>query len=276
MASSKSRCFTACSHLVVIPTFGSLERPTCGQRAVHHSVLVPLTADLHSPVEANLYARETAHRQRLPPLRTFRDGHSENHPRRIDNDKRCTRICLVHALVSTRTHSQSISTKQTRTVLYHPLTPFFVLFCNVVASSNEQDFQLLEIVAGQLDKLADLSPPIAKLQTLFKSFIELCAGLIAKRRNSTSPCANGQESIPITECVPDLVYSQGPSPQASTLKYGLLNVADEYDDQNIPSTQAHQEETISDSYDNEPGMLDPGWELFDTQPTLDWLDADFS
>lgn len=28
--------------------------------------------------------------------------------------------------------------------------------------------------------------------------------------------------------------------------------------------------------DNGLGLLDPSWELFDTQPTMGWLDADFS
>jgi hypothetical protein len=28
--------------------------------------------------------------------------------------------------------------------------------------------------------------------------------------------------------------------------------------------------------DNGLGMVEPGWGLFDTQPTLGWLDADFS
>ena len=67
-----------------------------------------------------------------------------------------------------------------RTVLYYLLTPLFVLFCNVVATSDPNDFDTLERVTGELEGLVEPSTSIARLQTLFKSFIELCESCLGK------------------------------------------------------------------------------------------------
>ncbi|KAF2009391.1 hypothetical protein BU24DRAFT_497039 [Aaosphaeria arxii CBS 175.79] len=156
------------------------------------------------------------------------------------------------------------------TVLYHPLTPFFVLFCNVVASSNEQDLATLKGVTEELGSLANLSTPIAKLQNLFKSFIDLCEGLVSntKRRKRNE----------IEQHVQMSDQSQQLAPPALQLP---VEVPDVFAQQSATPlsqvTSAPMDPMTSLSYttDESLGMMDPGWGLFDVQPTLDWLDADF-
>jgi hypothetical protein len=161
-------------------------------------------------------------------------------------------------------------------VLYHPLTPFFVLFCNIVASSSESDFQLLTTVTSQLDGLADQSPPIAKLQTLFKSFIGLCEGLVNKTKE-TSPhaaqCAHSQQTVGHDRSV-----TSAPQPPAQLsgeqlqLPLNTNGINTEY----ANSVQPADDMAMDFPTDNSIGLLDPSWGLFDTQPTMGWLDADFS
>ena len=67
-----------------------------------------------------------------------------------------------------------------RTALYHPLTPLFVLFCNVVATSNKQDFETLQRVASGLDNLAE------QLIILYGDGGSLDIGLYQQRRAITS------------------------------------------------------------------------------------------
>ncbi|CAN9453493.1 unnamed protein product [Alternaria alternata] len=162
------------------------------------------------------------------------------------------------------------------TVLYHPLTPFFVLFCNIVASSNESDFELLTTVTSQLDGLADLSPPIAKLQTLFKSFLGLCEGLVTGTKE-TSPYA-AQYRHPQQTTGQDRALTSAPQPPVQ-LAGGQLQLPTNTNGINAEYTnlvQPADDVAMEFPIDNGLGLLDPSWELFDTQPTMGWLDADFS
>ncbi|CAG5186277.1 uncharacterized protein ALTATR162_LOCUS11540 [Alternaria atra] len=162
------------------------------------------------------------------------------------------------------------------TVLYHPLTPFFVLFCNIVASSSESDFQLLTTVTSQLDGLADQSPPIAKLQTLFKSFIGLCEGLVNKTKE-TSPhaaqCAHSQQTVGHDRSV---TSAPQPPAQLSGEQLQLPLNTNRINTEYANSVQPADDMAMDFPTDNSIGLLDPSWGLFDTQPTMGWLDADFS
>ncbi|KAJ8113730.1 hypothetical protein OPT61_g4206 [Boeremia exigua] len=161
------------------------------------------------------------------------------------------------------------------TVLYHPLTPFFVLFCNVVATSDPNDFHTLKRVTEELEDLVELSTSIAKMQTLFKSFIELCEGLVSEKRRKTSaanigpePQASQAQLMSLTtpnssNYVSDAtVLASMSNSSAPTHMVSVTNAAPAFDFTLTPGST--------------PSYIEPGWGLFDVQPTLDWLDADFS
>ncbi|KNG50554.1 c6 transcription factor [Stemphylium lycopersici] len=162
------------------------------------------------------------------------------------------------------------------TVLYHPLTPFFVLFCNIVASSNESDFRLLNVVTSQLDGLTGFSPSIAKLQTLFKSFIGLCEGLVVREKEITLYTADNEQHQLAVELPRGCTSAPQPSSQVSDDQTQLPVNMEGLVAEPAMMNQPGQEIPPDFPTDNSLGMLDQGWGLFDTQPTLGWLDADFS
>ncbi|KAH7130826.1 hypothetical protein B0J11DRAFT_524178 [Dendryphion nanum] len=160
------------------------------------------------------------------------------------------------------------------TVLYHPLTPFFVLFCHVVSTSSEEDYLTLQMVASGLDRLADLSLSIAKLQRLFKSFIDLCAGVMGNSRE-TAILSTGEQrhSSQAFSSKPDSnVIQQLPVRFVDE----SASSSDQLLPQQPPTSQPMLEFTFSAPLENNNEGTDPVWGLFDVQPTLDWLDADFS
>ncbi|KAJ4984959.1 C6 transcription factor [Stagonosporopsis vannaccii] len=155
------------------------------------------------------------------------------------------------------------------TVLYHPLTPFFVLFCNVVATSNPDDFHTLKCVTDELEGLVELSTSLAKLQMLFKSFIDLCEGLVSsKRQRAITTDIEGDSQTPFTT---RSLYDLTPTTfaLADSLETSIMQPPTS-GSLNVPSRG------LAQSVGDTPGSTDLDWGLFDIQPTLDWLDADFS
>ncbi|KAK1140656.1 hypothetical protein N8T08_009969 [Aspergillus melleus] len=70
------------------------------------------------------------------------------------------------------------------TLLYYPLTAYFVLFCNVVTTANLADFQLLSTIADCLAHSGSISPPIAQLQSLFSKLVSLAQCFLPGGRRS--------------------------------------------------------------------------------------------
>ncbi|OQE02186.1 hypothetical protein PENVUL_c040G02293 [Penicillium vulpinum] len=64
------------------------------------------------------------------------------------------------------------------TVLLYPLTPFFVLFCNVVSSSHDGDFVLMQDVTKGLSRFVHANKWIHKVHSLFNMFLGLCGPLM--------------------------------------------------------------------------------------------------
>ena len=142
--------------------------------------------------------------------------------------------------------------------MYHPLTPFFVLFCHVVATSSERDFQMLKLVAFGLDGLTHLSSSIAKVQNLFNSFIELSEGVVVSAPEKVMESGEGQRGRPEGQHT-----VQDSDSQMTIERAGL-------------PTDEQMGLSLDISLDQQIANFDPVWGLFDAQPTLDWLDADFS
>jgi hypothetical protein len=57
---------------------------------------------------------------------------------------------------------------------------------------------------------------------------------------------------------------------------GASNDTDGFAAQQSLLAHSYHEAPVIFPYESGSEMVDPGWGLFDTQPTLDWLDADFS
>lgn len=64
--------------------------------------------------------------------------------------------------------------------MLYPLTPYFVLFCNVVASSHKPDFDLMRHVTESMSRFIDANEWIHKVHGLFHDFLVLCDPLMGQ------------------------------------------------------------------------------------------------
>ncbi|CAG7932123.1 unnamed protein product [Penicillium olsonii] len=68
------------------------------------------------------------------------------------------------------------------TILLYPATAYLVLFCNVVATSDIGDFNLMKSIADCLTQTG-ISYPLVQLRTLFQNFLGLSQGFFGDERN---------------------------------------------------------------------------------------------
>lgn len=129
-------------------------------------------------------------------------------------------------------------------MLSYPLCPFFVVFCNVVGTSNAQDFQLLQDVTDGISELISENKFINRLHRLCSTLLELCKPLIPTplvSRSSTIPSVAG-------------LLEPSAVPSEQTL---------------VPETNGNAEDFLTSSWQD-----DRMWQLFQSQPSLDWFNAD--
>ncbi|KAE8391410.1 hypothetical protein BDV23DRAFT_171600 [Aspergillus alliaceus] len=96
----------------------------------------------------------------------------------------------------------------TWTMLLHPLTPFFVLFCSVVGTSNPEDFTLISDVTQILSRFVENNRLIAKLHKLFVRFITLCSPLMALQAEQAQRSPQSGLHTNEHDSVWELFYSQ--------------------------------------------------------------------
>lgn len=146
-----------------------------------------------------------------------------------------------------------------------------MLFCNVVATSHKGDFEILKLVTEQLDDLVELSSSIARLQALFKKFVSLSSGLI--KHDSIGTPARESAHVSQAQHERDFTITSHPS---SSLNGEKLHT-DEFALDSVSQTGSYAPLDMMNFPDDElAGFTDPSWSLFDTHPTVDWLEADFS
>lgn len=64
-------------------------------------------------------------------------------------------------------------TTNDRSLLYYPITACIALFCNTLATSHSGDLATLTTVSHSLAQTEPLSPGIAAMQTLLRTFVSL-------------------------------------------------------------------------------------------------------
>ena len=110
------------------------------------------------------------------------------------------------------------------------MTPFYVIFCNVVGTSNMEDYQLLRDTTQGLQQFIDYNPAIARLYHLFTTFLNLCSPLV-------NPPVVQEDATTISSLEQPIAMDVRPE---------------------------------MGPWWNSADM----WELFNTQPSLQWVDAD--
>ncbi|KAL2845923.1 hypothetical protein BJY01DRAFT_213772, partial [Aspergillus pseudoustus] len=151
----------------------------------------------------------------------------------------------------------------TWTMLLFPLSPFFILFCHVVYTSDAADYSLMTAVTSGLSRFAESNASIGKLHKLFSTFLALCDGLVVPHRqvtvrqsptvpeNCSSYYATGSSQAQADDGIPD------------TTSIGQADVGAPFQDPVLPGPSTGQ-------------MADNNfvWELLYSQPWLGWTEAD--
>ncbi|KAF2738810.1 putative Zn(II)2Cys6 transcription factor-like protein [Polyplosphaeria fusca] len=183
------------------------------------------------------------------------------HPER-EECVNCARTALALALDIERVGSQVDSETEdfnphlNWTILSYPLCPFFVLFCNVVGTSNREDFQLLENVTNVIATIPQTNKYAGRMKRLCTTLLGLCRPLVeATYFGEMPPLLVPQTSHPFQQ-------AHTPIPQAFNAEAGP---------QPTHGGMA-MDEAFGASYS--PWADDLMWQLFQSQPSLDWFSAD--
>ncbi|KAJ5288617.1 transcriptional regulator family: Fungal Specific TF [Penicillium angulare] len=157
----------------------------------------------------------------------------------------------------------------TWTMLLFPLSPFFVLFCNVVATSDHRDFEMIKKITGDLHQFARANASIGKLYGLFSKFLDLCAPLIKQ-----NPCpSNADQHIPgIQNNLNDgRIPSQMSNSFAETFGRGNAHPLKTLPSPGTNSTISGVPPSVPSVEGWDDSLM---WELFDNQPSLGWAESE--
>lgn len=83
-----------------------------------------------------------------------------------------------------------------RTILLYPATAYLVLFCNVVATSDIGDFNLMKAIADCLTQTG-ISYPLVQLRTLYQKFLGLSQEFFNNERNTLQASSANSLSNPV-------------------------------------------------------------------------------
>jgi len=93
-------------------------------------------------------------------------------------------VAFLHWFVNCASQRQKHSNSIDRTLLFYPITAYFVLFCNVVATSDTGDFKLMRTIADCLARTTTTSRPIIQVRAIFQHFLSLSEGFFNDELNA--------------------------------------------------------------------------------------------
>ncbi|KAJ5766767.1 uncharacterized protein N7511_004383 [Penicillium nucicola] len=150
----------------------------------------------------------------------------------------------------------------TWTMLLFPLAPFFVLFCNVIATSNEKDFTMIKTITDDLHQFAEANASIGKLYKLFAKFLDLCAPLIKRNLERART-----EQPPVAENGAGM--SEGHQVETQDEAFGRAAAEAMVDLQSAHVSGVQSQAPRSEGWDD--SLV---WELFNNQPSLGWAESE--
>ncbi|KAJ5482564.1 transcriptional regulator family: Fungal Specific TF [Penicillium sp. IBT 31633x] len=150
----------------------------------------------------------------------------------------------------------------TWTVLLYPLSPFFVLFCNIIGELDMDDYNLMRDITQNLSQFA-ASPYISKLHKLLDALQNLCAPLIEAKQRIGS-------EVKVANLYPSMAGTQQDYPVAADEHGHLLTDDSCYMD---PTVQAYPQQLQTPSDGSYPPDEQLMWQLFNSQLSLDWFES---
>ncbi|KAJ5555013.1 hypothetical protein N7535_007455 [Penicillium sp. DV-2018c] len=152
----------------------------------------------------------------------------------------------------------------TWTMLLFPLAPFFALFCNVIATSNERDFDMIKNITDDLRQFAQANASIGKLYKLFSLFLDLCAPLV---KGMSGGVRSEQPAAALS--VGDMAGN--PEGRVGSYLPSIIRVT-ERDIASLRGADTTGNPTATRSVEGWDDSL--VWELFDNQPSLGWAESE--
>lgn len=171
----------------------------------------------------------------------------------IRHDRNQVRDALQHArlcLTATKdlarrcNDAQRFANYVAWSTLLHPLTPFFMVFCNIVLTSNGHDFHLMQDVTNVLCGIGEVNRTIVELQRLCMKLVAICTPLVGEANVSQE-----QSGFYGEQNESHHAQSAGGTGNNIMTSMGVWN---------------------NDGLDGDASF----WQLFDTVPTLDWMNAE--
>lgn len=145
-----------------------------------------------------------------------------------------------------------------RTFFLYPLSPFFVLFCNIISELDIDDYNLIQDILLSLSPFAT-SPYISKLLKLLSSLQSFCTPLMhTKIRFGPRKKATVRHST----------ATEGPRSHQDTDSSQLDNLS-------YPNSAVGSSPQMQNSSDATSGSADElMWQLYNTQFSMEWFDSD--
>lgn len=138
-----------------------------------------------------------------------------------------------------------------RTILSYPISPFFIIFCNVVGTSDVRDFQLLQDVVDSVSSLVMENKYVGRLRRLCNTLLALCRPLV----QNLHPAALQERQLP----------AHSRRDEDTTPGHGHHNVLE---------NGSNEVGSFSGITGAEAWQDDMMWQLFQAQPSLDWFNSD--
>jgi hypothetical protein len=152
-------------------------------------------------------------------------------------------------------------------MLLFPLAPFFVLFCNVIATSNERDFDMIKNITDDLHQFAEANASIGKLYKLFSKFLDLCAPLV---KGNTQPSRSEQPAAAPSD--PNTAENTETQMTSYADIFGRATGTDQ------PLARLGGADSTGGGPTAPPSVEGWNdslvWELFDNQPSLGWAESE--
>lgn len=167
------------------------------------------------------------------------------------------------------------------TLLLFPLSPIFVLFCNIVCCSDREDFTLLQDITRGLSVFASRTRPVERLHKLCQTLVEL-----------STPLVSSQVSTNLS-VVDDASLSAGLGTDQESRRSNAISQANNYINSNMTSSHANNYGNLystqatsadgqlpvttdmSSSSSTMPSLWGDSlmWRVFESQPTFGWFEA---
>ncbi|OJK02977.1 hypothetical protein ASPACDRAFT_40293 [Aspergillus aculeatus ATCC 16872] len=157
----------------------------------------------------------------------------------------------------------------TWTLLFYPLSPFFVLFCNIIGSLDRSDYDLVQSIVKTLSQCKH-DPHLQKLLDLLTSLARLCEPLF-----QTNDAGDGAVSQGVAAGTSPVRIPSTPA-VARAATNGAMETGHTSTQESFLAHGMNQEAS---------GILDPGnsassdwlmWQLFNTQMPLGWMNPEFA